>query len=91
MKKEGEEQDLYKHTVKVMNHLINHSPHDALNKFEEVSYILKNKNLSADDFLKTYEWKEYSKPSDESMKNATCKFIDDTKKYFKVSLNNNNS
>jgi hypothetical protein len=35
---------LYKHISDIMNHIIVHCPDEALNKLEEISYLLKNKD-----------------------------------------------
>ena len=42
--KAGEENNLYEHVVEVMNHIIVHSPEEALNNLEEISFLLKNEN-----------------------------------------------
>ena len=34
-------QDLYTHLVDVMNHIVMHCPDSGLDKFEEISYLLK--------------------------------------------------
>ncbi len=40
----GEGTDLYSHLLEVFNMLILHYPHDALDKLEEVSYLIKYKD-----------------------------------------------
>jgi hypothetical protein len=42
-KKPGDK-DLYTHVSKVMAHLMKHCPEDAMNKLEEVSYLMKHKD-----------------------------------------------
>jgi hypothetical protein len=34
-------QDLYQHLVDVMNHMVSHFPDNGIDKFEEISYLLK--------------------------------------------------
>lgn len=53
--------DLYQHLTEVFNKLILHYPTDALAKFEEVSYLCKNKSLNLDEFLKIDDTKNYHK------------------------------
>lgn len=66
-----------------MSHLVRHEkPEDSLNKLEEVSYLLKHEEL-ADKFLKTKETRDYSKPGDESVKQATNETILKAKGLFK--------
>ena len=39
--------------MEVINHIILHSPEEGLEKFEEISYLLKNKaNIDMKNFLK---------------------------------------
>jgi len=38
------EKDLYAHVTKVTSHIVRHQPHDALDKLEEVSHLLKEKH-----------------------------------------------
>jgi hypothetical protein len=65
-----------------------HCPDDAMNKLEEVSYILKRpETLSKDEFLKVKVFKEYAHPSDEVSKSNTGPAIDACKVFFKVSSN----
>lgn len=52
--------DLYQHLTEVFNKLILHYPTDALSKFEEVSFLCKNKSLNLDDFLKIDDTRNYS-------------------------------
>ena len=55
------DKDLLTHFTKVMTHLVQHCPHDALNKLEEVSHFVKkedNEGLTA--FLKTEGAKLYA-------------------------------
>jgi hypothetical protein len=52
--------DLYAHLTEVFNKLILHYPTDSLSKFEEVSYLCKNKSLNLEEFLKIDDTKNYS-------------------------------
>jgi hypothetical protein len=52
--------DLYQHMTEVFNKLILHYPSDALDKFEEVSYLVKHKNLNLNEFLKIDDTRNYS-------------------------------
>lgn len=53
--------DLYQHLTEVFNKLILHYPSDAFDKFEEVSYLCKNKSLNLDEFLKIDDTRNYDK------------------------------
>jgi len=82
-KKEGN--DLYEHVSQVMSHIVQHCPRDSLNKFEEVSYLIKKQNsINIDDFLKTRVAKDYAQPADESTKASTSQSISEAKKFFTV-------
>jgi hypothetical protein len=71
---------------RVMDHIVYHCPSEALNKLEEISYLLKNEDtIRIEEFLKTNEVKPYSKPSSEETKAATSQFISGASQYFKVS------
>ena len=56
--------DLYSHLVEVTNHIVMHCPESGLDKFEEISYLLKQqrdgKIESLSDFLKVSEERTYS-------------------------------
>ena len=48
--------DLYQHLVEVVNHIIMHCPENGLDKFEEISYLLKHKEtMDINKFLKVTE------------------------------------
>ena len=81
------EKDLYTHMTRVTSHIVRHQPHDALDKLEEVSYLLKEgKGLDVNKFLKTGVAKDYGLPSDDATREATKQFLADSKPYFKVSI-----
>jgi len=55
-----------------MDHIVFHCPLEALNKLEEISYLLKHENThDIQAFLKINEVKTYSKPADQQTKEAT--------------------
>lgn len=69
-----------------MDHIIIHCPQEALNKLEEVSYLLKHKDtVACEEFLKMNEHHRYCMPADEETKSATSNVITESKKFFKVS------
>lgn len=78
--------DLYQHLVETMNHIVMHCPEQGLDKFEEISYLLKKhregKLANLSDFLKVSDERTYSKPGvkDES----TVKYIQKARKFFDV-------
>ena len=75
--------DLYQHMSDVMGHIVVHCPEDALNKIEEISYLVKNKNTMAiEEWLKTNEVHNYAKPSDPSTKMATEAHIESGRAHF---------
>ncbi len=79
-------QDLYTHLVEVVNHLVMHCPDTALDKFEEVSFLLKNKDsIDMKEFLNVEEDRPYSRYS-EDIADLTKDFLNKAKKYFDVSF-----
>ena len=81
------DKDLYKHVSSVMSHIVKHCPQDALNKVEEVSYLIKHKDsIPMDQFLKTSMAKDYAQPSDPRTIETTKPYIDKSKTFFAVSL-----
>lgn len=69
MKENGK--DLYTHVTKVMSHLVRHThPSQSLQKFEEVSYLLKNPKLG-EKYLLTAINKDYARPCDKSLEQST--------------------
>ena len=70
----------------IMDHIIIHCPNDALNKLEEISYLIKHKDTHAiDEFLKTHKIPVYAKPADEITVENSQSSIDSSKDFFKVS------
>eukprot|EP00352_Strombidinopsis_acuminata_P005511 CAMPEP_0176367080 /NCGR_PEP_ID=MMETSP0126-20121128/21624_1 /TAXON_ID=141414 ORGANISM="Strombidinopsis acuminatum, Strain SPMC142" /NCGR_SAMPLE_ID=MMETSP0126 /ASSEMBLY_ACC=CAM_ASM_000229 /LENGTH=152 /DNA_ID=CAMNT_0017724747 /DNA_START=11 /DNA_END=469 /DNA_ORIENTATION=- len=66
--KAGNENNLYEHIVEVMNHIIVHSPEEALNNLEEISFLLKNENretFNMEQFLNLESVKKYSQHNPE--------------------------
>ena len=81
------EKDLYQHVTKVCSHIVRHQPHNALDKLEEVSFLMKDKNgENLEKYLKTGINKDYASPSDDSARDSTKPFIASTRQYFPVSL-----
>ena len=80
-------QDLYSHLVEVMNHIVMHCPEQGLDKFEEISYLLKHqrdgKIANLGEFLKVSEERPYSKPGKDD---SFLKYIQKARKFFDVSL-----
>ena len=59
-----------------MNHIVVHCPREALDKLEEISYLIKNGDILAiEEFLKMNESKLYAAPSTEVMRNNTDAII----------------
>jgi hypothetical protein len=82
MKSKGK--DLHGHVTKVMSHLVRHThPSESLEKFEEVSYLIKHPELGAK-YLVTSQNRDYAKPCDEKLAESTQGLIDASKEYFKV-------
>ena len=76
--------DLYQHLVDVMNHIVLHCPDDGLEKFEEISYLIKHKDsIDMNEFLKITGDVNYAKP-DVDMRELTMKYIQKAKKFFEV-------
>lgn len=67
--------DLYTHLVEVFGHLMRHYPQEALDKFEEVSYLCKHKDsINMKEFLKVAEETKHKGCTD-ALKNYTEKAI----------------
>ena len=67
--------NLYDHIIEVMDFLVVNYPHDALSRFEEVSYLIKEGDESKiRQFLKTQENKRYAAHSESTAK-VTSQFI----------------
>jgi hypothetical protein len=83
--------DLYQHLVDVMNHIVTHCPDNGIDKFEEISYLLKlqrdGKIKSLSDFLLISENRAYSIPG-KALHGDTEKYLAKAKKMFDVSFYN---
>jgi hypothetical protein len=67
--------NLYDHIIEVMDFLVVNYPCDALSKFEEVSYLIKEGDeAKIRQFLKTQEHKRYAAHSESTAK-ATQQFL----------------
>lgn len=76
--------DLYQHLVDIMNHIVLHSPDEGLEKFEEISYLIKNKeSIDMNEFLKITGDVNYAKP-DADLRELTIKYIQKARKFFEV-------
>ena len=85
------DKDLLKHFTQVMTHLVQHCPHDALNKLEEVSWFIKKEDhASLKAFLQTEGAKIYARPSDEETRLETQGAITEGQTLLKVSFYKNN-
>lgn len=68
--------NLYEHVVTVLNNLVSSCPDKALSRFEEVSYLIKNKDtLALEDFIKVNENRAYCVANEETAK-GTQEHID---------------
>lgn len=60
-KNEGGSVDLYQHLVEIMNHIVMHCPDKGLDQFEEISYLIKNKDtIDMSEFLRVVEKYNYN-------------------------------
>lgn len=76
----GEGTDLYSHLLEIFNVMILHYPEDALDKIEEISYLLKHKSeKSIHHWLLVEEFWNFKK----SCTNK-ADFIEKTRKYFEL-------
>lgn len=79
--------NLYDHMSKVMDHIILHCPNEALNKLEEISFLIKNNdNYGIQNFLEINKVQLYNQPGEATIKAATGEYIKDAKFFFEVSL-----
>lgn len=80
-------QDLYTHLVETMNHIVMHCPEQGLEKFEEISYLLKQqrdgKIESLSEFLKLSDDRSYSRAGKVE---STVKYLQKARKFFEVSI-----
>ena len=73
--KNNKGEDLYSHLVDVIDHIVVHCPDEGLNKIEEISFLLKNKEkINMEDFLKLDGNIHYSKP-DLELRDLTTKYL----------------
>lgn len=80
--KSSQGRDLYTHLQEVFKKLILHYPDRALEKLEEVSYLIKlhGQGLKMEDFLVTEDIRNYKEMTD-----ALGRYIEKFETYFKVS------
>jgi len=84
-------QDLYQHLVDIMNHIVTHCPDNGIDKFEEISYLLKQqrdgKIESLGEFLRITDERQYSRPGSEVQgAEESSKYIANAKKLLDVSI-----
>ena len=78
--------NLHKHINDIMNHIVIHCPNEALDKLEEISYLIKNSDMLAiEHFLKVNSSSLYAAPSTDQMKANTDPLIGTSQHFFKVS------
>lgn len=83
--KSKEGQDLFAHLTDIMNHISTHCPDQAMDKLEEISYLIKNKeNIDMSQFLKVAEDRKYSQ-ADKCLAEQTKDAIIKARKFFEVS------
>lgn len=74
---QSRDESLYKHLSKLMCHIVQNCPNDALNKLEEISYLVKlGDEAKLDCFLKRSQVNLYSQPSDQGAIDTTCTVIE---------------
>jgi hypothetical protein len=79
--------NLYSHLSKVMDHIIDHCPHEALNKLEEISFLIKYEDeLAIEEFLKLNQVNMYATPGEPCIAKATSNYIERAQKIFNVSF-----
>jgi len=79
-------QNLYAHLTEVLNYLVVHYPNDALNKFEEVSYLYKHHDrIAVQEFIKLEETKEYARHNDQVQANSEH-ILSHARRFFDVSI-----
>ena len=70
-----------------MCHIVQHCPNDALNKLEEISYLVKlGDEAKLECFLKRSQVNLYSQPSDQGAIDTTSTVITKAQACFKVSF-----
>jgi hypothetical protein len=72
-----------------MNHIVTHCPDNGIDKFEEISYLLKQqregKIVSLSEFLRITEERPYSKPGKEIQGEESSVYFAKAKKLLDVS------
>lgn len=78
--------NLNNHMTEIMNHIIIHCPKQALDKLEEISYLVKHKDvISLEEFLKVNQVKLYAGPSDQATSLSTAASVTASSTLFVVS------
>ena len=74
--------NLYDHIINVINHIVECCPDKALERFEEISHLLKNKDtLAIKEFIRLEESRSHCS-FDPARAKATQQVIDLTKTFF---------
>ena len=74
--------NLYEHVIDVMDFLVVNYPFEALEKFEEVSYLIKQGSIEKlEKFLCTEDRRNYARHCDAQAK-ATSKYIERANAFF---------
>jgi hypothetical protein len=61
--------NLYEHITEVISHIVQCCPDQALERFEEISYLLKHKDtIAIENYLKMHESNRHCTHSDERAK-----------------------
>ena len=76
---------MFNHLTDIMNHVSTHCPDHAMDKLEEISYLIKNKEtIDMSCFLKVSEERNFSK-ADDTLAEHTKDCILKARKFFEVS------
>jgi hypothetical protein len=84
--KNEEGANLYNHLSQMITYIVMHCPDEGLKNFEEISYLIKNKDkLCTKQFLNVDDVRHNQAPSKACVKELTSKFITEARKFFEVS------
>lgn len=63
--KTEQQASLYDHIIKVVDRIVQSCPEQALERFEEISYLIKNADtVKLEDFVRCSDDREYARHSD---------------------------
>ena len=81
--------NLYEHVVNVVDFIVRNYPRQALERFEEVSYLIKQGDKAKlEKFLQTQDCRDYARPCKQTAKH-TKTHIAKASQLFTVSINLN--